>query len=102
MRKPKKLPPIKTWTEPIDASAYAALASCFEVRGKREWVWETGHGGHIEFKRYLYGLAVFVIVDPEKHGGRYGYRAHDVAREVLTKEIAERHGGRLPYFGPAE
>lgn len=82
-----KAPPIRTWSEPIDATTVAGIATCYVVR----------HG-------CVYGLGVFAIVNVEG-GDRQVDRwmaksqAKTAATERLALVVDRDHGGRLPYVG---
>lgn len=81
----KDLPPIRSWTEEIDARCIAGVATSHVVRGG--WV---------------YGCAVFVIVDDDPRARSY-YDRHRMARdravERLKRVVYDEHGGHLPAIG---
>jgi hypothetical protein len=86
-RIPRKLDPIRTWSEPIDDRTFAFSA-----------LFTKQHGFHV------YGFSAFIIVDRDEvyRLGRSHWR--DVARrhfDERLKQHADYHGPFLAYFGDA-
>lgn len=104
-RRPRGLPPIRTWCEPIDAATVAGLATCQETRPMRQHARYNEDGTFVtaQTRRHLFGLSVFVIVKP-KDGERWSWlqaRAQDEARRAIENR-ATRGVFSLEDLGPCD
>lgn len=80
-RRSRKLPPIQTWTEDIDARTVAGIALAREHRSERTWI-----GNHYVRRLAIYQKTEFVILD-RKEGERvpwYRARSEQAARDKLV------------------
>lgn len=77
----RKLPPIQTWTEVIDARTLAGIALAREHRSQRTWI-----GNHYVRRLAIYQKTEFVILD-WRDGERlssYRFRSENEAKEKLV------------------
>lgn len=95
MRRPRKLPPPRTWVEEIDDKFVVGCATMTEIRIKRGWI-----EGRYAARRFLYGLSCFVLVErPRDRGWQHAAKAAAVTR---LGDLAHLRGGQLALIGLAD